>query len=513
MRFAHNTSYLFLFAIFVLAAGSSDSLQCILCSDAAGFFLTNPNATGDITAIVDLLCELLPDPTKAECEKIVATVAGLIQKLDDALRLQEELDGRAICTMIYYCTIDCCISDGPEQVHLSFLEDPHSTVGVTWVTRQNLPSLVRYGTDKGSLSLLAEGTQKTYTKNAWLGWIHNVKLSNLTSGTRYYYQVGSDTSNPSSWSTIFSFVTEADDSNKQMFRFAEIGDMGADPESLNNTALLKQLVQTNAVNFIIHDGDISYADGYQHRWDLYLRQMEPVMANIQYMTTPGNHEVGVIGALNLSIGYIERFMLPGAHAISSDLSNMYYSWNYGNTHFVALDTESVVDTAEFTSEQVAWLVNDLSMVDRSRYPWIILFGHRPFYCSNSDSHQNLDSDCGEFATYLRDQIEDAFNKYKVDVIFTAHKHNYERLWPVKPGGTPVHTYNNPGAPVYIINGAGGNREGTVNRHQPNNNWSVQFLAQWGYMIISVYNDTVMDLDFYAADNNQLVDHVTLTVDH
>jgi len=48
----------------------------------------------------------------------------------------------------------------------------------------------------------------------------------------------------------------------------------------------------------------------------------------------------------------------------------------------------------------------------------------------------------------------------VDVVFTAHKPNYERLWPLSQGGVPVHSYNNPGAPVYIVNGAGGNREGT-----------------------------------------------------
>jgi len=216
------------------------------------------------------------------------------------------------------------------------------------------------------------------------------------------------------------------------------------------------------------------------------------------MTTPGNHEVGIIGALNLSIGYIERFMLPGKNALSSDFSNMYYSWNYGNTHFVALDTENAIDTAEFTSQHVEWLKNDLASINRSVYPWIILFGHRPFYCSNSDEKQNLDMDCGTFASYLRTQIEEVFNYYKVDVVFTAHKHNYERLWPLNQG-VPVHSYNNPGAPVYIVNGAGGNREGTDSLHQTSNNWSAKFLGIWGYMITTVYNTTHMDLDFYSAE--------------
>jgi len=241
--------------------------------------------------------------------------------------------------------------------------------------------------------------------------------------------------------------------------------------------------------------------------------MEPIIANMQYMTTVGNHEVGVLGALNLSIGYIERFMLPGHQSLSEDFSNMFYSWNYGNTHFVAVDTENGIDTAEFTGQQVEWLSNDLSSLDRSRYPWVILYGHRPFYCSNSNENQNLNFDCGLEASYLRNQVEAVVNKYNVDVIFTAHEHNYERLWPIKVGGIPVNTYNKPGAPVYIVNGAGGNREGVMRRHQPNNNWSANFISNWGYMIITTYNSTVMDLDFYASDTNEQVDHITLVADH
>lgn len=48
-----------------------------------------------------------------------------------------------------------------------------------------------------------------------------------------------------------------------MFRFAEIGDMGADPEAVNTIKFLADLSDQKMIDFIIHNGDVSYADGYQ----------------------------------------------------------------------------------------------------------------------------------------------------------------------------------------------------------------------------------------------------------
>jgi hypothetical protein len=120
--------------------------------------------------------------------------------------------------------------------------------------------------------------------------------------------------------------------------------------------------------------------------------MESTLANIPYMVSVGNHEIGVIGALKLAIGcveglwgrargqrklvgkvswdegvrgenlnqpialkkknspirYIHRFQLPGTHSTTTDLENLFYSWDYANIHFVALDTESIIDTTSFT---------------------------------------------------------------------------------------------------------------------------------------------------------------------
>ena len=59
---------------------------------------------------------------------------------------------------------------------------------------------------------------------------------------------------------------------------------------------------------------------------------------------------------------------------------MYYSFDYGNVHMIALESE-----AQNFSAQYDWLEQDLAQVNRTVTPWIIGFWHRPWYSSNVGS--------------------------------------------------------------------------------------------------------------------------------
>ncbi|CAG2111944.1 unnamed protein product [Medioppia subpectinata] len=90
---------------------------------------------------------------------------------------------------------------------------------------------------------------------------------------------------------------------------------------------------------------------------------------------------------------------------------------------------------------------------------------RPMYCVKDN-----DEDCFEHESILRRGrsgddlhlkthygLEDLFYKHGVDIQFYAHKHIYERSYPINDGkpfkGTDV--YNNPKAPIHVITGVGG----------------------------------------------------------
>ena len=70
--------------------------------------------------------------------------------------------------------------------------------------------------------------------------------------------------------------------------------------------------------------------------------------------------------------------------------SMYYSFNYGNVHVISYTFEEdwgVAPDLWEGGEQYQWLQNDLQSVNRQTQPWIIMFAHRPVYCSTNDGNR------------------------------------------------------------------------------------------------------------------------------
>lgn len=195
-----------------------------------------------------------------------------------------------------------------------------------------------------------------------------------------------------------------------------------------------------------------------------------------------------------------------------------YSFNMGPMHIISISTE-VYYFMNYGLKplvfQYEWLEQDLIKANlpenRAKYPWIIVMGHRPMYCSDTDS-----DDCSHHETLTRVGLpflhffglENLLYNYGVDLEIWAHEHSYERLWPIYNykvyNGSLDNPYTNPEAPVHVISGSAGCKEGTDQFNETRPAWSAFASTDYGYMRLKAYNKTHLYLEQVSDDKKGLV---------
>lgn len=195
--------------------------------------------------------------------------------------------------------------------------------------------------------------------------------------------------------------------------------------------------------------------------------------------------------------------------------NLFFSFNLGPVHFVSISTE-VYYFLQFGIKplvmQYQWLEKDLAEANkpenRAKQPWIVTFGHRPMYCSNDNG-----DDCSHHETVIRKGLpifnafglEELFYKHGVDIEVWAHEHSYERLWPIYDykvyNGSKEYPYVNPKAPVHIVTGSAGCREGREPFFKIIPEWSAFHSQDYGYTRMHAVNMTHIYFEQVSDDKN------------
>ena len=431
------------------------------------------------------------------------------------------LHTKTLCEIVSACSVKCCKTDYlPEQVHLSVTLDPSEMV-VSWVTYLELDSpYVEYwkveDESTGQIQIQKQNADiSTYIAGGWDGVIYNCTLLGLETSTTYKYVIQSNSSSHIPKIEHF-FVTDVTPSSNPLqprtlqnnstpyipgvsaAAVAYFGDIGTTENSVETAESLITLALNSTIQLVVEGGDLSYADGDQTTWDDFMRQNQPYSSTIPVMSAPGNHE-----NYYLFSAYNHRYFMPNEQSGSS--SKQYFSFNYEKIHFVSWSFEEFkgVDLRP-GGKQREWLENDLKQanLERDVRPWVVLFGHRPFYCSsNSD-------DCTDVAQDLRDLLEDLINEYHVDVVLQAHKHNYERTYPVYQSEETAEDYENPQAPMYYVVGVGG-REKNTDFDDDTPSWSAERETKYGYLVMSAPDENTFEM-VYLSKSFNAHDQATIT---
>ena len=344
-----------------------------------------------------------------------------------------------------------------------------------------------------------------------------------------------------------------------------VGKGAANPLKPGETNTIQSLQNfQDTYEFVWHDGDIAYADYwlkeeiqgflpnttveegaavYERILNDFYDQMSPITSNKPYMVGPGNHEANCDNGgtsnkatgqeYNVSIclpgqtnftGYRNHFRMPSAE--SGGLENFWYSWDYGMAHFVQIDTETDLghgfiapdepggvegdDSGPFYSIQNAqteWLKADLAAVDRTKTPWVIVAGHRPWYISIANHSSDVCWEC-------KDVFEPIFLDYSVDLVLSGHVHSYQRNAPMYNNQPDPAELNNPKYPWYITNGAAGHYDGLDPLDFPGQNYSrYQQDNAYSWSRLTFHNASFMTHDAIASANGTVYDSATLYKKH
>jgi 3',5'-cyclic AMP phosphodiesterase CpdA len=169
-------------------------------------------------------------------------------------------------------------------------------------------------------------------------------------------------------------------------------------------------------------GDNAYGVGTDAEYQRAVFQMYPeLLRQTTLWSTMGNHETYSTD-LNGQYAYFNIFNFPTAGQAGGEPSGTenYYSFNYGNIHFVVLDSEDSARTAG--SPMLTWLEEDLAANTKD---WAIALWHSPPYTKGSHDSDNLFDNFGNM-TDMRANIVPILESYGVDLVLCGHSHNYER---------------------------------------------------------------------------------------
>jgi hypothetical protein len=295
------------------------------------------------------------------------------------------------------------------------LATPTSVI-VRWRTNNPVDAVVLCGDAPGNLAPCAEDLA--------LVTEHEHELSGLLPETTYYYAIGTTTEILAGDNPDHFFVTPPLPGTVKPTRMWVIGDSGyGNQDQANVRDSYHAFADGRYTDLWVHVGDVSQTTGTDVQYQIEFFDMYPgLLRTTAFWPTMGNHD-GQIGNSDDQIGpYYDNFTLPAAGQAGGLASGTeaYYSFDYGNIHFIVLNSFNV--DRSVGGVMLTWLEADLQTADEN---WIVVVFHHPPYSKgshDSDNTNGLDPQLQE----MRENALPILDDYGVDLVLTGHSHSYER---------------------------------------------------------------------------------------
>lgn len=371
-------------------------------------------------------------------------------------------------------------SEAVEALHLTWSQNPMTTQTITWQTGTvDDKQFLEYKDVLETASMLykVRGTVEPFYTDEGLYYIHSATLDNLIPGHKYVYHIGDG----DNWNKEGSFQTETAMTN--VFTFLLFGDSQSSDYNEWSKTFGQAVLQTSDAKFFINVGDL-VDNGQQYaQWKSWFAAISGYSNQIPVVPVVGNHETYTLipeKKFSLPIYFTQQFKV-GQNG-PEGLKGQVYSFDYGNAHFVILDSQ-IGEERKFLPDslerQQAWLAKDLAATDKL---WKFVFIHRPAY-HNRQAESLPDPKTAAFVPI--------FDQYGVDVVFSGHDHVNKHTLGLKAGMVQA-----PGT-VYMTAGRSGTKSYNTMEAK---DWDAVYLdpAQPTFNVVKV-NGNTFTVNVYQQD--------------
>jgi hypothetical protein len=344
----------------------------------------------------------------------------------------------------------------PEQVHLTWADDPTRTVVVSWASPgQAEQPRVRIG----QRVIAAAERARTDALTGAITWTYHARVDGLRPGATYGYAVTAD--NDANRADPFSATFTTAPAGRAAFRFTSFGDLAAPdpawagfghaPDVMPSLVPAPDVprgpraaspgdnwqatyavgaVETFQPLFHLLNGDLAYAGlnpaGLAQAWRDFGNNIQESAANRPWLPVPGGHEPELGNGGQAVASFLTRYTLPSNGV--EGLAGRWYAFRVGTVLFVCLSGDDVAYSGAARGysggAQTRWLESTLAAArGDASIDWIVVQFHQ---CACSSAPAGNGSDLG-----LRREWLPLFDTYEVDLVLSGHDHGYERSFPVR----------------------------------------------------------------------------------
>lgn len=269
-------------------------------------------------------------------------------------------------------------------------------------------------------------------------YIHTAAVSDLKPGTAYEYRVGAGDKR-SDWQSFHT--AQGHDFKALIFPDSQSSDYSVWAATAQPAWQRNQDAQ-----FFINMGDLVDNGQDHYQWNAWFDVVGDMIARIPVVPLLGNHETyDKNWKVRMPEAYLHLFALPRIDR--EKYQNQFYSFDYGDVHFVVLNTQSQ-ELADFEpsldEDEVAWFKEDMAKTTKK---WKIVLMHKdPLqygFANRPEPREEGFSPEGRLWMPL-------FDQYGVDAVLSAHLHTY------RDRGHIRNFQRDESGPLYLITGVAGN---------------------------------------------------------